>query len=116
MWKLTTLFKVRIKTKKTLRVLEFNQSQWLKPYVEFNTEKRVEAEKNGDKDRKALYKLMNNAAYGKTMKNLRNRIDLRLVSNEKGYLIWASKPNHMSQKNIWQWFSCNSGKQSFINT
>ena len=43
-------------------------------------------------------------------------LDLRLVSNEKGYLIWASKPNHMSQKNIWQWFSCNSGKQSFINT
>ena len=63
-----------LKLKIIHRVLEFNQSQWLKPCVEFNTEKRVEAEKNGDKDRKALYRLMNNAAYGKTMENLRNRI------------------------------------------
>ena len=46
-------------------VLEFNQSQWLKQYVEFNTQKRTEAEKNGDKDGKALYKLMNNTVYGK---------------------------------------------------
>ena len=33
---------------------EFNQSQWLKPNVKFNTQKRIEAEKNGDKDGKAL--------------------------------------------------------------
>ena len=26
-------------------VVRFNQSQWLKPYVEFNTQKRIEAEK-----------------------------------------------------------------------
>ena len=30
------------------RVVEFNQSQWLKPYTELNTQKRIEAEKNGD--------------------------------------------------------------------
>ena len=40
--------------------MEFNQSQWLKQYVEFNTQKKIEAEKNGDKDGKVLYKLMNN--------------------------------------------------------
>ena len=45
-----------------------------------------------------MYKLMNNAAYGKTMKNLRNRIDVKLVSNKKDYLKWTSKPNYMSQK------------------
>ena len=32
------IFKVRIKTKKIHHVLEFNQSQWRKPYVEFNTQ------------------------------------------------------------------------------
>ena len=35
----------RIKTEKIHRVLEFNQSHWLKQYVEFNTQKRIEAKK-----------------------------------------------------------------------
>ena len=47
------------------QVLEFNRLQWLKPYIEFNTQNRIEAEKNADKDGKALYKLMNNATYRK---------------------------------------------------
>ena len=67
-------------------MLELNQFQWLKQYVEFNTQKRIEAEKNGDKDWKELYKLMNIAAYGKTIENLRNRIDVKRVSNKKDYL------------------------------
>ena len=64
-----------LKLKKIHRVLKFNQSQWLKLYIEFNTQKRIEAEKNNYKDRKALHKLMNNAIYGKTMGSLRNRIE-----------------------------------------
>ena len=46
-------------------MLEFIQSQRLKPYAELNTQKRIEAVKNGGKDGKALYKLMNNGVYGK---------------------------------------------------
>ena len=81
-----------LKLKKIHRVLEFNQSQWLKQYVDFNTQKRIEAEKDEDRDEKALYKLMNNSVYGKAIENLRNRIDVRLVSNKKDYLKWTSKP------------------------
>ena len=70
----------------------------LKPYIEFNTQKRIKAEKNNDKDGKALYKLMNNAIYERKMENLRNTIDEKLVNNQKNYLKCASKPSYMSHK------------------
>ena len=79
---------------------QLNQSQWLKPYVEFNSNKRIETEKNCDTDGEALCKLMNNVLYGKTMEKLRNRIYIRLVSNKNDYLKWTSKPNYISQKII----------------
>ena len=50
-----------LKLKKMHPVLGFNQAHWFKPYIEFNTQKIIGTEKNGDKDGKALYKLMNNA-------------------------------------------------------
>ena len=73
---------LRLKLKKIHRLLKFNQSQWLKPYIEFNTQK---GQKKWGQNGKILYKLMGNtiyAIYGKTMENLRNRIDVRLVNNE----------------------------------
>ena len=60
--------RLRLKLKKIHGVLEFNQSHWLKPYIELNTQNRTEAEKINDKDRKTLNKLMNNAIYEKKKK------------------------------------------------
>ena len=65
---------------------------------ELNTQKKNRSIKNGDKDRKALYKLMNNIVDRKLMENLRNTIDLKLVSNKKDYLKWTSKPSYMPHK------------------
>ena len=87
-----------LQLKRMRPVLEFNQSQWLKPCVKFYTQKRIEAEKNGEKDGKVLNRLINNAVYCKAMKNVRNGIDVRHVSNEKGNLKWTSQPSYMSQK------------------
>ena len=53
-----------LKLQKIHHVLELNQLQWSKSYIEFNTRKKIEAEKGKDKDEKALYKLMNNATIG----------------------------------------------------
>ena len=96
--KLQLYLNVGLKLIKIHRVLEFNQSQWLKQYIKFNAQKRIEAKKNNDKDGKALHKLMNNAMYGKTMENLRNIIDVKLVNNEKAYLKCTSKSSYMSHK------------------
>ena len=90
--------KLGLKLKKIHRVLEFNQSQWLKKYVELTHKKRIEAEKNGNKDGKGFYKLMSNAVYGKTMEDVRNRIDAKIVSNKKDYFKWTSKPSYMPNK------------------
>ena len=46
--------RLRLKLKKKYRILEFNLWHWLKPYIEFNKQKRIEAEKNGYKDRKTF--------------------------------------------------------------
>ena len=46
--------------------------------------------------KKNFFKLTVNSAYGKTMENLRKRINFRLLNNEKDFLKYTSKPTHIT--------------------
>ena len=59
-----------MKLKKIRRVLKFRQKDWMNPYIDFNTQKRKEAINEADKNH---FKLLNNAVYSKTMKNMRKK-------------------------------------------
>ena len=83
--------------KKVHKVIIFNQSAWLKPYIDMNNELRTNASNDFKKD---FYKLKNNSVYGKTMENIRKHRDIHLVTNEKKYGKLVSEANYYSTKYI----------------
>ena len=81
--------------KKVYRVIQFDQKVWLKPYYAMNTEIRQETKNNFEKD---FSKLMNNAVFGKSMKNVRIHRGIKLVTTERKRNYLVSEPNYNTTK------------------
>ena len=69
-----------MKLVKIHKILSFKQNNWLKSYVDFNTEKRKQS---SDEFNKGSFKLLNNCINGKSIENQRKRMNINLISDKK---------------------------------
>lgn len=67
--------------KKVHRAICFRQKAWLKPYIDYNSKRRMNAQNDFEKH---LFKLFNNAIYGKMLENPLKRVIVKLVSHWNG--------------------------------
>jgi hypothetical protein len=79
--------------KKIHRVLEFKQKPWMKEYIDFNTAKRKLAKNEFEKN---FFKPMNLSTFGKTMENLRKRMNFKLISDNTKFQKYVSKPTFIN--------------------
>ena len=72
-----------LKIAKIHKCIKFEESTWLEEYTNLNTKLRIVAKESGNNFEVDFFKLMNNSVFGKTLENIRNRVDIRLISSDK---------------------------------
>ena len=83
--------------KKVHAVITFKQERWMKCYIDFNTEKRKLSKNDFEKD---FFKLMNNAPFGKTMENIRNRVNMSFVTSNSKWGDHATKLDRTVERKL----------------
>ena len=83
-----------LKITKIHRGITFKESFWLEKYINQNTKLRIAAKKSGNNFEVDFFKLMNNYVFGNTLENIRNRVDIRLISSDKVAQKLAAKLNY----------------------
>ena len=82
-----------LKLKNIHRGITFKEDDFMRPYIKLNTDMRAKGTTDFEKD---FYKLMNNSVFGKTMENVRNRVNVKLVTDEKSLGKLVKKANFRS--------------------
>ena len=83
-----------LKITKIHRCIKFEESAWLKKYIYLNTKLRIVAKTSGKNFEVDFFEQMNNSVFGKTLENIRNRVDIRLLSSNIKAQKLAAKPNY----------------------
>ena len=97
-----------MKVRKIHMIYGFKQSLWFEKYINHNTQKRTKAKTNFEKD---LYKLMNNAFFGKTMENVRERVNIQILHHtnvdqiikRQSKLSFKGIVNHYSEFSVYKY-------------
>lgn len=79
------------------RVIQFEQKAWMKEWIDMNTAFRTNAKNDFEIN---YFKLMNNSTFGKTMENVRGRVDIKTAFDEEYFKKYASKPNYKRPEKI----------------
>lgn len=82
-----------MKLLKINRGIAFVQTPWMRPYIDFNTDKRSRSTDNFDKN---MFKFLNNSVFGKTMENVRKYQDVKMATDEKTLRKLVVKPQYKS--------------------